>query len=409
MSGRAMRILIVTHVVTNNDGQGRVNYEIARAALAAGHHVTLLASKAAPELVAHPQACFVRIDASRLPTRLLQYQLFAWRCGAWIRAHRDAFDVVHVNGFIAWARADVNAVHFVHDGWYRCGFYPFRFLRGPYDAYQIVYTRLNAWCERWALRRTDTIVPVSEKVAQEVRALGVGQANLRVIHNGVDVDEFAPGASQRARFSLPQAPFMLLFAGDLRVSRKNLDTVLRALTQTPPHVHLVVAGILRNSPYPALAATLGVAQRVHFTDLVKDMPALMRSVDAFVFPSRYEAMSLVLLEALAAALPVVTVRTAGGAEVIGPDCGIVLDQPDDDVALAAAIRRLADHPVDARRMGDAARELARTLSWQTMANRYLALYGEIAARKGSLRSLPDAAGLGGVEPAVTRTTVVAES
>ena len=88
MSGRAMRILIVTHVVTNNDGQGRVNYEIARAALAAGHHVTLLASKAAPELVAHPQACFVRIDASRLPTRLLQYQLFAWRCGARIQIGR---------------------------------------------------------------------------------------------------------------------------------------------------------------------------------------------------------------------------------------------------------------------------------------------------------------------------------
>lgn len=382
-----LRILIVTHVVTNNDGQGRVNYEIARAALAAGHSVTLLASKAAPELVAHPLACFVPIAESRLPTRLLQYQLFAWRSGAWIRAHRDEFDVVHVNGFIAWARADVNAVHFVHDGWYRCGFYPFRLLRGPYDAYQVIYTRLNAWCERWAFRRTDTIVPVSEKVAQEVRALGIERARLRVIHNGVDVDEFTPGESdaskqsQRAHFGLPDAPFLLLFAGDLRVSRKNLDTVLRALTQTPPHVHLVVAGILRNSPYPALAASLGLAERVHFTDLVKDMPALMRAVDAFVFPSRYEAMSLVLLEALAAALPVVTARTAGGAEVIGPDCGVVLDHPDDDVALAAAIRGLADDPERARTMGAAARELARTLDWQTMAGRYLALYAQVAARR----------------------------
>lgn len=387
-SARApLRILIVTHVVTNNDGQGRVNYEIARAALAAGNSVTLLASKAAPELVAHPLACFVPIAESRLPTRLLQYQLFAWRSGTWIRAHRDEFDVVHVNGFIAWARADVNAVHFVHDGWYRCGFYPFRLLRGPYDAYQVIYTRLNAWCERWAFRRADTIVPVSEKVAQEVRALGIDRARLRVIHNGVDVDEFTPGESdtskqsQRARFGLPDAPFLLLFAGDLRVSRKNLDTVLRALTQTPPHVHLVVAGILRNSPYPALAASLGLAERVHFTDLVKDMPALMRAVDAFVFPSRYEAMSLVLLEALAAALPVVTARTAGGAEVIGPDCGVVLDHPDDDVALAAAIRGLADDPERARAMGTAARELARTLDWQTMAGRYLALYAQVAARR----------------------------
>lgn len=381
MGSKVLRILIVTHVVTKNDGQGRVNYEIARAALAAGHEVTLLASQAAPELAGHPRVCFEPLGVSRLPTRLLKYQVFAWRSGAWIRAHRQAFDVIHVNGFIAWARADVNSVHFVHDGWYRCGFYPFRLLGGPYHAYQVIYTRLNAWCERWALRRAEIVVPVSEKVGAEVRALGIDAARLQVIHNGVDIGEFSPGEPQRERFGLPQAPFMLLFAGDLRVSRKNLDTVLHALARTPEHVHLVVAGILRNSPYPALAASLGLAQRVHFTDLVKDMPALMRSVDAFVFPSRYEAMSLVLLEALAAALPVVTVRTAGGAEVIGADCGIVLEQPDDAAVLADAIMRLAADPGRARQMGQAARELAGQFGWQTMASRYLSLYERLAASR----------------------------
>ncbi|MBN3757134.1 glycosyltransferase family 4 protein [Paraburkholderia sp. Tr-20389] len=376
-----MRILIVTHVVAKNDGQGRVNYEIVRAALAAGHTVTLLASRAAQELLEHPGVRFVRIEAGRLPTRLLQYQQFAWKSGMWIRAHRDEFDIVHVNGFIAWARADVNTVHFVHDGWYRCGFYPFRFFRNLYHAYQVSYTRLNAHLEKWAFQHTDVVVPVSEKVRGEVRALGIDAARLQVIHNGVDIDEFAPGVAQRERFGLPQAPFLLLFAGDLRVARKNLDTALRALALTPPHVHLVVAGILRNSPYPALAASLGLAERVHFTDLVKDMPALMRSVDAFVFPSRYEAMSLVLLEALAAALPVVTVQTAGGAEVIPPECGIVLDHPDDAHGLADAIGRLASDGERARKMGQAARELAATLGWQTMAQRYLSLYEQVRVRR----------------------------
>ncbi|RFU47909.1 glycosyltransferase family 4 protein [Paraburkholderia sp. DHOC27] len=381
-----MRILFVTHQVTKNDGQGRVNYEIALAALEAGHEVTLLASQIAPELANHPRARSVTIGVSRLPTRLLQYQLFAWRTGAWIRAHRREFDVVHVNGFISWARADVNAVHFVHDGWYRCGFYPFRFFGGAYQAYQVLYTRLNAWCEKWAFRHAEVIVPVSQKVGDEVRALGIDAGRLEVIHNGVDTTEFAPGESQRERFGLPQAPFMLLFAGDLRMSRKNLDTVLRALVATPEHVHLVVAGILRNSPYPALAASLGVAGRVHFVDLVKDMPALMRSVDAFVFPSRYEPMGLVLLEALAAALPVVTVRTAGGAEVISADSGIVLDHPEDEVALAAAIMRIAEDREHARQMGLAAREQATRLGWQAMAARYLSLYERLAARRAPAAS-----------------------
>lgn len=391
-----MRILIVTHVVRKNDGQGRVNYEIVLAALAAGHSVTLLATGAAPELVEHPRVRFVQIAESRLPTRLAQYQMFAWRCGAWIRAHRQAFDVIHVNGFIAWARADVNAAHFVHDGWYRCGFYPFRLLRSVYDAYQVIYTLLNIGCEKWAFRHAEVVVPVSHAVAAEVRALGIGRARLQVIYNGVDVDEFAPGPSERARFGLPTAPFMLLFAGDLRMSRKNLDTVLRALVHTSANVHLAVAGILHNSPYPALVASLGLTERVHFTDMVMDMPALMRSVDSFVFPSRYEPMGLVLLEALAAGLPVITVRTAGGAEVITPRSGIVLDDPDDAAALAAAIERLASDREYARRLGQTAREVARTLSWQTMAERYLALYEQVHARRTS-QSLPDRCATASVE------------
>lgn len=376
-----MRILIVTHLFTKNDGQGRVNYEIARTALAAGHSVTMLASSAAEELSTHPRARFVKIYTSRMPTRLLQYQSFAWCSWRWLRAHRDEFDVVHVNGFITWGRADVNSVHFVHEGWYRCGFYPFRLLRSARQAYQVIYTRLNAWLEARAFAQARVVVAVSAKVQEEVRAVGVDARRVQVIHNGVDVNEFAPGPAERARFGLPDAPFLVLFAGDLRVARKNLDTVLRAFQSTPSDVHLVVAGDLRNSAYGALAEELCVAERVHFIGFVREMPAVMRSVDAFVFPSRYEAMSLVLLEALAAALPVVTARTTGGAEVIGPQCGIVLDNPDDAAGIASAIAGLALDRAHAAAMGRAARELAGTLGWDVMAQRYLSLYEQVRATR----------------------------
>jgi len=163
MRGETLRVLIVTHVVRNNDGQGRVNYEVARAALAAGYDVTIVASEIARELLDHPRLRFVEIAVSVLPTRLIKYQMFALQSGAWIRAHRAEFDVVHVNGFISWASADVNTVHFVHDGWYRCGFYPFRVAGGWYAAYQVAYTRLNALCEKWAFRHSRVVVPVSPR------------------------------------------------------------------------------------------------------------------------------------------------------------------------------------------------------------------------------------------------------
>jgi glycosyltransferase involved in cell wall biosynthesis len=382
-----MNLLIVTHTVGKNDGQGRVNYEVVQAALAAGHSVTLLSTTVDETLSRHPHITVARLPASRVPTRLLQYQVFALRAAAWIRAHRDEFDVVQVNGFIAWTRSDVNAIHFVHTGWHDSGYYPFRLSGGFYAAYQVLFTRLNAWCERWAFKRARVLLPVSEKVAAELVALGMSRDNIRVIHNGVDNVEFSPDlaqTSQRERFKLPEAPFMLLFAGDLRNARKNLDTVLRALVNCPRNVHLTVAGGVANSPYPAMAAALGVADRVHFVGMIRDMPALMRCADAFVFPSRYEAMSLVLLEALASALPVITVHTAGGAEVITSECGIVLDDPDDEASLAKAIALIASDSLRAREMGLAAQALAATLSWQTMAARYLALFEEIAVSRKTM-------------------------
>jgi len=115
------------------------------------------------------------------------------------------------------------------------------------------------------------------------------------------------------------------------------------------------------------------------------MPVLMHSVDAYVFPSRSEAMSLSLLEAMAAGLPVVTAHTAGGAEIITPECGIVLDDPDDPQALAQAVGRLASNDEARLAMGRAANELATGFGWARMAQQYIALYRQIAGQREDRR------------------------
>ncbi|RKP45318.1 glycosyltransferase family 4 protein [Pararobbsia silviterrae] len=383
-----MRIAIVTHVFVRNDGQGRVNSEVARAALDAGYTLTLIGSRIDESLRTHPRVRWIEIPEGRLPGRLLRYQSFAWRAGRWLARHRHEFDLVHVNGFTAWTRADVNSVHFVHRGFLHCGFYPFRMGRSARDTYQVVFNTLNAWLERWAFRRSRVIVPVSHKVADEVVAHGIDPASVHVIHNGVDIDEFKPGPSERASFGLPgddaadasARPILMLFAGDIQVSRKNLDTVLLALARLPAHVHLAIAARLENgNPYAARVAEAGLDARVHFLGLVNRMPALMRSVDLFVFPSRYEAMSLVMLEALSSGLPVITARTAGGAEVIDAACGVVLDDPNDVDGLTGAIARVVAEPARLRGMGHAARERALSLGWPSMCERYLALYRRLFA------------------------------
>ncbi|WP_174364008.1 glycosyltransferase [uncultured Caballeronia sp.] len=388
-----MKIAIVTHVVRHNDGQGRVNYEIARAALAEGHQVTLLASHVAPELASETRLRWVAIKVGRFwPTKLFKQQVFALKTALWLKKHKKDYDVLHVNGFISWTKADVNTAHFVHGGWLRSPYYPFKLTGGLWSAYQVIYSHVNAKLEHWAYQRSKIIAAVSEKVAVEIRANGTESERIEVVYNGVDTTAFTAArrtGSDRAQFQLPDDACLLLFVGDLRTPRKNLDTVLKALLELPSSVHLAVAGYIPGSPYPDEAKALGIGDRVHFLGLVKNMPTLMHSVDAFVFPSRYEAMSLSLLEALAAGLPVITAKTAGGAEIIGTDCGIVLDDPDDATALAGAVLKLADAPELRREMGVAARLLADQFGWARMARRYLDLYRGFANQKGAVASSND--------------------
>src|SRR5919202_2991365 len=135
-----MKIGIVTHKVIKGDGQGRANYEIARAALRRGHQVVLVASQVAPELNSHPSASWVRIPVLGWPTELLRNQVFAWRSFRWLRRHRHQLDVLHVNGFITWAPADVNAAHYVQMAWLRSPGHTAQLRRDLYGFYQWLYS-----------------------------------------------------------------------------------------------------------------------------------------------------------------------------------------------------------------------------------------------------------------------------
>lgn len=373
-----MKIAIVTHKVMPGDGQGRVNYEIAKAALEAGHRVTLVAAEISPQLFGYGKLDVVRVPTQHLPTFLLREQAFAVWSGDWLRRHRAQIDVLHVNGFVTWASGEINTAHFVHTGWLRSGHYAFHPGRGIYDAYQTLYSRFNAILEKMAFRQSGVVVAVSGQIAQELKNAGVAQERIRVIHNGVDTSEFRPGTtSNRTRLGLPENVFLAFFAGDLRTPRKNLDTVLKAVARIPD-MHLAVAGDTRDSPYPPLAEALGISGRVHFLGLRRDMPELMRAADLFVFPSRYEPMGLVVLEAMASGMPIVTACKTGGAEILTPECGIVTDDPEDDETLARIVSDLRKKPEAVVRMGRAARRLAEQYTWRRMAERYLSLYEELA-------------------------------
>jgi len=368
-----MKVCFVTHKVVKGDGQGRVNYEVIAEAIRQGHEIAVVASEIADELRGHPAVSWHRIDTGRLPSNLLRYQAFAWLAALWLWKNGRELDAVVVNGFITYARSDLNCVHFVHSAWLQSPYHPFRQRRSLRSFYHYLYNGLNAKLERMAFRRTRRVIAVSEQVKRELMAYaGVPEDRISVITNGVDLQEFYPKPVSRAEHRLPEDAVLALFAGDIKSSRKNLDTVLRSL-QAVPGVHLLVLGSTDGSPYPRMAKELGLGDRIRFLGYRRDVADMMSLCDVFVYPSRYEPFSLVLLEAMATGLPVITSSRCGAVELLTQEAGIVVEDPDDAESLAAALQSVIADRERLKRMGAAASRLARDHTWQAMADRYLGI------------------------------------
>jgi glycosyltransferase involved in cell wall biosynthesis len=373
-----MNICIVTHFVRPGDGQGRVNYELTHYLLRQGVKVTLIADEVAPDLV-EAGAQWMAIHPGFHNLRLARVLRFQYLADRLIADVEDQFDLVMGCGRTLNRPHAVNAVHFVHSTWLESPFHPSCNSVSVNGAYQWLFSQANAQWELETLRKAGHVIAVSDKIQRELEGLGLPSSRIETILNGVDTDEFAPGAVDRHALGLPPDVPLGFFAGDIQSNRKNLDTVLSALAQVP-NMHLAIAGRVEGSPYPDLANQLGVAERVHFLGFRSDVADLMRASDVFVFPSRYEACTLALLEALASSLPVVTATTTGGAELVGENSGVVLDDPEDLPGLVDALHRILSDEYLQTTMQRSAREVAKAHTWKQMGARYLNSFERILHR-----------------------------
>jgi len=375
-----MHLIVVTNRLMVGEGQGRVNYELARSAARSGHTVTCLASHVDNQLLMEPTVEWVHMPDANWPNALIGNLRFSIASTRWLERFRGSADLVVANGANTWAPVDVNIVHFVHSAWRMSPAHDAQVQTSLQGAYQWVYSWLNAILECKVLPRARRIIAVSEKVRQELSAIGLPDEKTQVIHNGVDIGEFCPGPTHRPSLGLPVSVPLGLFVGDIQTSRKGCDTLLHAVSGAPA-VHVAIAGQVRGSPFPALAEQLGIRERVHFLGYRKDIPDLMRASDFFVFPSRYEACSLVLLEALGSGLPIITARSAGGAELIEGLAGVVLDDPNDFDALARVMKDFVSDEQRLERRRQSARRIAEENSWQIMAEKYLKLFERASAHE----------------------------
>lgn len=360
-------LALVTHNLVRGDGQGRVNREIALRAIARGVRLTLFADRVDDDLLAGG-AEWVEIHPWPDRPNLAKVSAFVLAANRAVRARN--FDAVMANGFVLTTPHALNASHFVHDAWLRTGMRASLDVRSVNAAYQLAYAVANRFGERRAYRAARHVVAVSNLVRAELIRSGVDASKISVIHNGVDTEEFCPGSGDRNALDLPPRVPLALFVGALRNGRKNLDTVLSAMTHVPA-LHLAVVGDATESPFPALARQLGLADRVRFLGFRSDTAELFRASDFVVAPSRYEPFSLVVLEALACGRRVLTTRTVGASELVLRSGLEVLESPTDVDAMARLMTQWADDRSAIH--FESGRQVALQCSWTSMADHYLDL------------------------------------
>lgn len=209
----------------------------------------------------------------------------------------------------------------------------------------------------------------------------VPRDHLRLIRGGIDTSRVSSAAAlDRAALGVPAASALLLWVGRLDPV-KGLDVLVRAFAGVDrarnPQLLLVGDGPMRESLQREITQ-LGLTGRVHLLGVRLDVPALLRTVDGFVFPSRTEGLPNALLEAMSASLPIVTTDVPGCRDLVeNGKTGLVVPYGD-TLALRQAINVLLRDPDAATALGQRAHERVDQ-HWRldTMIDAYQSLYREV--------------------------------
>jgi UDP-glucose:(heptosyl)LPS alpha-1,3-glucosyltransferase len=195
------------------------------------------------------------------------------------------------------------------------------------------------------------IIAISDMVARDIQKFhGTSPERISVVYNGVDLDRFSPQRmsslrdSAREELGIHRGETVLLNVGH-NFRLKGIAPLIRAAAQAGKSLpdqpfRLLVAGKGRPKPYLKLAEKLGLGDKVFFLGVRSDIERLYASADIYVHPTFYDACSLVLFEAMASGLPVVTTRNNGAAWALDGGEGAVVDDPLDTDSLARAIVRM---------------------------------------------------------------------
>jgi UDP-glucose:(heptosyl)LPS alpha-1,3-glucosyltransferase len=210
-----------------------------------------------------------------------------------------------------------------------------------------------------------------------------------VIHPGIDLNDYRQEdnvrALIRAEYNIKAGESVIVFAS-MNFEIKGLDRILLAVAKLKKQNHkfkLIIAGKGNKNKYTNLAREAQILSDVIFTGQVtkEKLLQIYSAGDMYIMLSKFDTFGMVVLEAMAAGLPVIISDKVGAKDVIeeGTNGYIISDTKDDDY-IAAKISQMLDENIR-RQMGEAARFTARLNTWDHVVDQYKNIYSEIIDEK----------------------------
>lgn len=245
--------------------------------------------------------------------------------------------------------------------------------------------------EWFASKVASAVISVSdENKAGLVQYEHIAASLIQVVSNGIDEKKYAIRIdADRKRLSLgcgPMARPILGWCGRM-VPEKGLPVLIKALPQLVgkfPRLLVLLAGDgPMRQELEAIAASEGISAHINFLGARTDVAEILQAMDLFVLPSLREGLPLVILEAMAAGIPVVATDVGGNRQaVVDGQTGFLVPSDNPDALAAAISQLLQDEAMHRRFSEEARRRFAEQFTVSRMVERYQTIYEDCLARRG---------------------------
>ena len=255
-----------------------------------------------------------------------------------------------------------------------------------------LFDHATAWVEQKGFKnnKLKMVMPVSSLVKEEVqKQYGFLGGKVLVNPPGVDTERFSALNPQQCRqeiflcYGFSPKDVVVLFVS-MNFEIKRLDLVLKGIAdlisqdKRKTDMKLLVVGKGDVKRFRRLAIDLGISDRVIFTGVIRDVEKYYMAADIFIMPSRLDTFGLVVLEAMAAGLPVIISRSVGARDLVESGVnGFVLSEDPSISEITTSLSELLE-PEKRKLMGENGRKVAQLHSWDKTADRVADLYRQIA-------------------------------